>query len=72
MTMRQADRRFGGGDGHDEERDDLAVHGPEVAADGDERQVDRVQHDLDRQQHRDQVAAQEHAGGADREQEPTG
>ena len=40
----------------------------ERAAEGDERQVHRVQHDLDRQQDRDQVAAHEHAGGADREQ----
>ena len=40
----------------------------ERAAEGDEGQVHRVQHDLDRQQDRDQVAAHEHAGRADREQ----
>ena len=42
---------------------------PSVAAERDERQVDGVQHDLDREQDRDQVAAQEHARRADREQD---
>ena len=41
----------------------------ERAAERDEREVHGVQHDLDRQQDRDQVAAQEHAGGADREED---
>ena len=42
---------------------------PGVAAERDERQVHGVQHDLDRQQDRDQVAPQEHAGRADGEQD---
>src|SRR3954468_4277074 len=46
--QRQADRRFGGGDGDDEEHDDLSVDVAGVAAECHERQVDRVQHDLDR------------------------
>src|SRR5689334_19756286 len=66
---READGGFRGGDGHHEEHDDLAVGGAERAAEGDEREVHRVQHDLDRQQDRDQVAADEHAGGADRKQD---
>src|SRR4051812_19621776 len=66
---RQANGRLSGGDSHYEEHDDLPVGGAEPAAEGDERQVHRVQHDLDRQQDRDHVAAQEHAGGADREQD---
>src|SRR5688572_967674 len=66
--QRQADRRFGGGHRHHEERDDLPVDVAAVAAEGDERQVHRVQHDLDRQQDRDQVLPEEHAGGADREE----
>ena len=41
----------------------------ELPAEGDERQVHGVQHDLDRQQQRDHVAPQEHAGRADREQQ---
>src|SRR5688572_27075414 len=66
---RQADRRLGGGDGHDEEGDDLPVDLAELAAERDERQVDGVQHDLDRHQQRDDVAAQEHARRADGEQQ---
>ena len=46
---------------------------PELAAEGHERQVHGVQHHLDREQQRDDVAAQEHAGRADgEEQRPTG
>src|SRR5688572_1278178 len=66
---RQADGGFGGGDGHHEERDDLAVDVAAVAAERHERQVHGVQHDLDRQQNRDQVTAQEHAGRPDREKD---
>src|SRR6185312_2077197 len=65
---READRGFGGGDGHDEEHDDLPVGGAERPAERDEAQVHRVQHDLDRQKDRDEVAADEHAGRADGEQ----
>src|SRR5687767_8973698 len=63
--QRQPDRRFRGGHRHHEERDDLAVHVAPVAAECDERQVHRVQHDLDREQNRDQIPAKEHSGGAD-------
>src|SRR5580765_2230344 len=65
---RQTGGRFGGRDGHDEEHDDLPVHRPEVAIDRDERQVDGVEHHLDREQDRDQVPAEEHARRADRKQ----
>jgi hypothetical protein len=68
MTSAEADGGFGRGHGHDEERDDLAVHVPELAAERHERQVHGVQHDLDRQQQRDDVAAQEDARRADGEQ----
>ena len=37
-------------------------------SEGDERQIHRVQHHFDRQQHRDEVAAQHHAHGTDGEQ----
>src|SRR6185436_12954295 len=66
---READRRFSGSDGHDEERDDLAIDFAELPAERHERQVDGVQHDLDRHQQRDEVAAQKYAGRADGEQQ---
>src|SRR5688572_23422563 len=68
--QRQADSGFSSSHGHHEERDDLAVDLAELAAEGDEREVDGVQHDLHREQQGDQVAAQKHAGRADREQQP--
>src|SRR4029450_4781202 len=55
---------------HTEQLDRLTLGRAEMAAGGDEGQVHRVQHDLDRQQDRDQVAAQEHADRADGEQDP--
>src|SRR5687767_5919354 len=39
---REAHRSFGRGDGHDEERDDLAIDFAELAAERNERQVDGV------------------------------
>src|SRR5215471_2945301 len=65
---RQARRGFSRRHGHDEEHDDLPVDRSEIAIDRDERQVDGVQHHLDREQDRDEVAAQKHARGPDREQ----
>ena len=41
---------------------------PMPPAERDEREVDRVEHHLDRHEHHDNVAAQQHAGHADREQ----
>src|SRR6187549_203517 len=61
----EAHRRFGGGHRHHEEHDDLAVDLAAEAVDGHKRQVDGIQHDLDGQQNRDDVAPQEHARGAD-------
>src|SRR6478752_210464 len=66
---RQADRGFSRGNGHDEEGDDLPVDGALLAAKRDEGQVHGIQHDLDRHQQRDQVAAQEHARRADGKQQ---
>src|SRR6266511_1198510 len=65
---RQTDGRFRRRHGHHEEHDDLPVGRSERAPERDERQVHRVQHDLDRQENRDQVAPDEHTRGADREQ----
>src|SRR5215203_6246889 len=66
--QRETDGGFCRRHGHDEERDDLPVHRAPIAADGDESQVDGIQHDLDREQHRDQVPPQEHAGSTNGEQ----
>src|SRR6516225_1490054 len=65
---RQPDGGLCGCHGHDEEDDDLAVGGAERPAKRDEAQVHRVEHDFDREQDRDQVAPDEHAGGSDRKQ----
>src|SRR6266853_2825846 len=66
---READGGFGCGHGHHEEHDDLAVGCAERAAERDEAQVHRVQHDLDREQDRDDVAADQHTRRADGEQD---
>src|SRR4051812_608570 len=65
----QADGGFGRRHRHHEKDDDLPFDGAERAPERHEREVHRVQHDLDRQQDRNQVAADEHAGGADREED---
>src|SRR5688572_27313119 len=65
---RQANRGLGSGHRHHEEGDDLAVDVAGIAPERHERQVHGVQHDLYRQQDRDQVAAQEHACRANREE----
>src|SRR4029453_18807994 len=64
----QANRGFGGGNGHHEEHDDLAVRRAERAPEGDEAQVHGVQHDLDREQDGDEIPPNEHAGRTDRKQ----
>src|SRR4029078_10171126 len=66
---RQSDRGLRRSDRHHEEGDDLSVHRPELAAERNEREVRGVQHDLHREEQRYQVAAQEDAGRADREEQ---
>src|SRR6187401_616563 len=66
---READGGLGGGDGHHEERDDLAVDVAGETPERHEREVHGVQHDLDREQDGDQVTAQEHTRRADGEQD---
>src|SRR3954454_8389128 len=57
---READHDLRGGDDHDEEGDDLPVDGPGGAGEGDQRQVDRVEHQLHAHEHDDRVAADQH------------
>src|SRR6185437_6358176 len=47
--------------------EDLAVSVVPHAREGDEGDVGRVEHELEAEQHDERVAAREHAGGADRE-----
>src|SRR5262245_23185121 len=64
---REPDRHLGGGDGHHEEHEDLAIERLHVARERDEREVRGVQHELDRHEDDERVAAYEHADHADRE-----
>src|SRR5688500_6610177 len=65
----EPDDDLGRGDDHDEERHDLAVEGAGGAAEGDQGQVDRVEHQLDAHEDEDRVAAHQHADTADGEQQ---
>src|SRR5205823_5056668 len=65
---REPDDDLGRGHDHHEERDDLPVERAVDPGEGDERQVDRVEHQLDAHEHDDRVAADEHTGRADGEQ----
>src|SRR5215475_1023453 len=66
---RQSHDHFRGRDHHHEERDHLAVHLAVHPRESDERQVDRVQHELDTHEDDHCVAAHEYADGADHEQD---
>src|SRR5215207_230714 len=65
----EADHDLGGGDHHDEEGQHLAVERAVGLGEGDERQVDRVQHQLDAHEDHDGVAPDQHPGHADGEQD---
>src|SRR4051794_6693084 len=58
-----------GGHDHDEERHDLAGDGAAGAGGRDQREVHRVEHQLDAHEHDDRVAPDEDAHGADREED---
>src|SRR3954471_14126982 len=64
---READDDLRGGDDHHEERDDLAVDAPVRAGEGDQRQVDRVEHQFDAHEHDDGVAPHQDTHGPNRE-----
>src|SRR5215208_27005 len=57
-----------GGYRHDRQREDLPVAVPLKARERDQGEVAAVEHDLDREQHDQRVAPDEHAERADREQ----
>src|SRR5690625_2801236 len=66
---READDDLGGRDDHHEEGEHLAVQVAVHPRERDEREVRRVEHELDPHEHDDPVAAQQHRRGPDREQE---
>src|SRR3989442_398672 len=65
----EPDGGLGRGHRHDEEDEHLTGHRLVVVREGDERQVDRIEHQLDAHQDDDGVASDQHADAADREQE---
>src|SRR5689334_14264842 len=68
---READRGLGRGNRDDHQRDDGAVplERRDERAEGDDREVDRVEHQLDRHEHGDRVPAGEEPERADGEQQ---
>src|SRR5712692_3226788 len=64
----QAHSGFGRGHDQHEEHEDLAVHVPEIAAESNQLQVGRIEHQLNRHEDVEQVAAQDHARQAGDEQ----
>ena len=64
----EADDRLGGGDDEDEEHGRLSVDVAEAPRQGDEAEVDGVEHQLDAHEQHERVAAHEHADRADAEQ----
>src|SRR6478735_4846388 len=67
---RQPDDHLRGGHDHDEEGHDLAGQVAVQPGERHQRQVGRVEHELDAHEHDDRVPAQQHRRGADREQDP--
>ncbi len=65
--MPEADADLAGGDGHHDEREDLAVAVAPHARERDQREVRAVEHQLQAEQHDQRVAAHDHADGAERE-----
>ena len=65
----EADRDLRGGDRHHREREDLAVEVALLPRERDEREVRRVQHDLEREEHDQRAAPQHHSERADSEQD---
>src|SRR6266496_3090154 len=66
---REPDDHLGRGHHHHEEGHDLPVERTVDPREGDQRQVDRVEHQLDAHEHDDRVAPDQHADRADGEQQ---
>src|SRR5919109_4101371 len=57
----EPDRDLAGSDGHDREREHLAVQRPLLSRERDKRQVAGVQHDLEREQHDERASPEHHS-----------
>src|SRR5690554_3605185 len=66
---READDDLGGRDDHDEEGEHLTLEVAVHPREGDEREVRRVEHELDTHEHDDAVAPQQDGRGTDREKD---
>ena len=73
----EADSHLGGGDGDDEEHQNLRVvvgeseRGDAVAGEGDERKIGRVEHEFQTHENDEKVPAEENSGKTDREKKAT-
>src|SRR5678810_1461888 len=65
----RADAGFGGGERHHEEGGHVTVGGAVVAGKRHEGEIDGIEHELDRHEDHEQVAAEQHAECADEEQD---
>src|ERR1039457_5360320 len=65
----QSHHDLAAGDHHHEKRDDLAIQCSVHPRKSDEREVDRVQNELDTHEHDHRVAAHQHADSADHEKD---
>src|SRR5437899_11176403 len=66
---RETDRHLGCGDDQREEDDDLTADAGQCVGERDEREVRRVEHQLDAHEHHERVLSHQQADGADREQD---
>src|SRR5262245_9031844 len=66
----QANGYLGGGDGNNEEHEDLAIEVVGEPRKGHERQVGGVEHQFERHVDDEQVAPHQHAQQAEREEQP--
>src|ERR1051325_6633558 len=64
---REPDDRLRGRHGHDEKHDHLPFDGTKEPREGDEGDIDRVEHELDRHQDHDDIAPDDDSGDADSE-----
>ena len=65
----QPDRRFGSRHRDRKKHDYLPIDGADPAAQSDKRQIDCIDHQFDRHEHDDDVAANQHADDPDGEQD---
>jgi hypothetical protein len=65
----QAEGDFGRGHGNDEKNEEVAVHRPVIAGESDQREIHRVEHELQRHVDDQSVLPENHPKQADREEQ---